>query len=91
MSTKTKVKKIKPDSKGRISLGVLSKNVSSFSVEVIDNGKIVLTPFVEIPKEELWLFNNKEALKSVLTGIEEAKAGKVKSLGSFAEYADEDI
>lgn len=80
---KTKVKKIKPDSKGRISLGILSKNVSSFDVEVIDNGKIVLTPFVEIPKGELWLFNNKEALKSVLTGIEEAKAGKVKSLGSF--------
>lgn len=91
MATKTKVKKIKPDSKGRISLGILSKNVSSFDVEVIDNGKIVLTPFVEIPKGELWLFNNKEALKSVLTGIEDAKAGKVKSLGSFAEYADEDF
>lgn len=40
--------------------------------------EIKLTPTVSIPHNELWLYKNPKALKSVLRGMEEAKAGKVK-------------
>ncbi len=55
------------------------------------DGKIILEPMVEIPARELWLHNNKEALSSLRKGIEDAKAGRVRYIGSFAEFADDDL
>lgn len=78
---------LRPDSKGRITLGKLAENVSGFEV-VEENGKIILFPQIEIPAEEAWLYKNKEAIASVLQGIEDVKAGKIKSRGSFAEYLE---
>lgn len=87
----TKIKKVKPDSKGRISLGALSKNISSFSIEISENGKIVLTPFVEIPKEDLiqytkktsdnetdYLLSNPENKKRLLKSIKKVEKGNFK-------------
>jgi hypothetical protein len=88
MSTKEKI--LRPDSKGRITLGGLAKNISGFKVIEESNGRIVLEPQVEIPAEEAWLYKNPEALASVLRGIEDSKAGRVKYRGSFAKYLDED-
>ena len=34
-----------------------------------------------------WLSDNPEALKAVKTGLKQAGAGKLKSMGSFAKYA----
>lgn len=50
-------------------------------------GQILLSPAVTIPLHEAWLYKNKAALDSVLQGIEDAKRGKVKGIGSFAKYA----
>lgn len=86
-----KTKALRPDSKGRISLGRLAKGVSSYAVHQEKNGTIVLEPFVEIPAKEKWLFDNKTALKQVKTGLEQAKAGKLVKRGSFAKYADDEI
>ncbi|OGI04716.1 MAG: hypothetical protein A2Y25_08065 [Candidatus Melainabacteria bacterium GWF2_37_15] len=84
------VKKIvRPDTKGRITLGKLAENVSSFEI-IVENGKIILEPLIEIPARELWLYKNPEALASLEKGVSEAKAGKVKSRGSFAKYLNED-
>jgi hypothetical protein len=44
---------LRPDSKGRITLGKLAENVSGFEVEVKDDGIIILTPLVEIPLSQL--------------------------------------
>jgi hypothetical protein len=38
-----------------------------------------------------WLFTNADAYHDVCEGIEQAKRGEVKSIGSFAEFADEEI
>ncbi len=74
-------KSLRLDSKRRITLGKLAaKEVTSYNYEVKDNGVIVLYPNVEIPAEELWLYQNKEALASVLQGLEEIKAGKLVEL-----------
>lgn len=72
---------LKVDQKKRITLGRLApEEVSSYDVEVKDNGVIVLYPKVEIPAEELWLFKNKAALESVKEGLRQSAAGKVSSL-----------
>ena len=79
---------LRPDSKGRITLGKLAEGVSSFRAVRQADGRILLEPFVEIPAREQWLFRNKKALASVKRGLAEAQAGQVKSLGSFARHAD---
>ena len=56
-----------------------------------EDGNIILEPYSEVPAREKWLFDNPQALKAVKTGLAQAGAGKASSLGSFAEYADEDI
>jgi hypothetical protein len=76
--------RVRPDSKGRITLGKLARGVSSFGVAVESSGKIVLEPFVEVPARERWLFENPEALKRVRRGLADSEAGRTVSLGSFS-------
>lgn len=85
------IQQIRPDSKGRITLGKLAQGVSSFRARRLEDGNIVLEPFAEIPAREKWLLENAAALGAVKAGLAEAAEGKTRSLGSFAEYADEDI
>jgi hypothetical protein len=74
-------KNLKLDNKKRITLGKFAaNNVSSYDVEVKDNGVIVLYPKVEIPAEELWIFQNKEVANSIKQGIGDAKNDKVSEL-----------
>ena len=79
-------KVLRPDSKGRISLGKLAQGVSSFRVSVDDRGRIVLEPYVEVPASEKWLFDNPEAVESLRRGLADAKNGRVSEIGSFAHY-----
>lgn len=79
-----------PDSKGRVTIGKAAKNVDAYRMSE-ENGKIILEPMALIPERERWLYENPEALKSVLRGIEQAKRGEGKYLGSFSEYADIEI
>ena len=71
---------VRPDSKGRITLGRLTEGVSSYRVKRRKDGKIVLEPFMEIPAEERWLWDNKEALESLMKGIKDARAGRVTTM-----------
>ncbi|MEI8282286.1 MAG: hypothetical protein WCG75_07770 [Armatimonadota bacterium] len=75
-----------PDRAGRINIG---KEYSGkiFAIQHLANGDIVLSPMVVRHEREDWLFQNPEALDSVMRGIEQSAAGKTKSLGSFAKYA----
>ena len=66
-------------------------NETHFIIACNKAGQILLSPAVTIPLHEVWLYKNKAALDSVLEGIEDAKRGKVKRIGSFAKYADDKI
>lgn len=82
---------LRPDSKGRIALGKLADGISSFRVHRESDGRLVLEPFVEIPERERWLYKNPVALAAVEEGLRDVAAGRVVSLGSFAQYADDDL
>ena len=87
--------RIQMDDKYRICLGnFLSKEereqLSSFRVYRQEDGKIVLDPLVEIPAREHWIYKNPGALASLMRGIDDAKAGRIKDRGSFAKYVKED-
>jgi hypothetical protein len=60
--------RLRPDSKGRITLGKLADGVSSFRARGQADGKIVLEPFVEIPADERWLYENRKALETEPSG-----------------------
>jgi len=85
------IQRLRPDAKGRINLGKLAQGVSSFRARREENGNIILEPFAEIPICEKWLFDNEGALGAVKAGLDQAAAGQTRPLGSFAQYADEDI
>lgn len=82
---------IRPDSKGRIALGRLARGVSSFQATLDADGRIILEPYAEIPAREKWLFENPSALTAVREGLEQSAQGKVRTRGSFAKFANEEI
>jgi hypothetical protein len=61
-----------------------------FKIHLNDAGQILLSPPVIHP-EEAWLYKNPKALASLRRGIAQAAHGKRYNLGTFAEYADDEI
>jgi hypothetical protein len=78
---------VEPDSRGRFSIGAIAKS-KTYRVQMNDAGQILLDPVVAVPERELWLWQNPAAIASVQRGIEQAGAGEVHDLGSFAQYAE---
>ncbi len=62
-----------------------------FAVYINKAGQILLSPETVIPLHEAWLYKNRNALESVLRGMEQARRGELKKIGSFAQYADDEI
>lgn len=56
---------LRPDAKGRITLGEIANNVSSYRVNVEEHGKVTLEPYAEIPLSEKWIFEDKELLEKI--------------------------
>ena len=80
---------VRPDAKGRITLGKLAEGLSGFKVTKNSDGSFHLLPLKEIPEREMWLYRNPEAMAAVLEGLEDSKAGRVHDLGSFAHYLED--
>ena len=73
------------DSRKRISLmKLLPEGKVSSVIAYKEDDKIILEPMVEIPAREVWLYENKAALKKVKIGL--SQRGTVKR-GSFAKFA----
>jgi hypothetical protein len=82
---------VKVDSKGRISLGKFAhREASAYQIDLRDDGTLLLTPVVEVPANEAWLFKNARAAASVRRGLDQSSKGKKKNLGSFAKYVEHD-
>jgi predicted transcriptional regulator len=82
---------LRPDAKGRITLGKLADGISSFRATQNIDGSIVLKPYVEVALKDSWLAKNPEALASVRRGLADSAAGRVHNLGDFSKYADDDV
>jgi len=82
---------VRPDSKGRITLGKLAEGVSSYRVEEQPDKSLVLTPMAEVPAYEKWLWENPKALEAVKQGLKESAEGQAKTAGDFSKYADDEI
>ena len=65
---------LRPDAKGRVSLGELAKGVSSYKVTQGDNGQVTLTPYTEIPYAEKWIFEHPEVLEEFKKHLEQKQA-----------------
>jgi hypothetical protein len=82
------------DTKQRVSLTrILSKDerevFNTFRI-YREGGRIILEPVIQVPAEDHWLYNNPEALASLMKGIKDAEEGRLHDLGSFEKYAKED-
>ncbi len=82
---------VRPDSKGRITLGKLAKGVSSYRVELQPDQSLVLTPMAEVPAYEKWLWENPKALEAVKQGLKESTEGQAKLAGDFSQHAPDEI
>ena len=85
------LKIVRPDAKGRVTLGHLADGVSGYTITETKEHKLILEPYVEIPARERWLLNNKTALKKIERGLKDAAAGRLSRKGSFAKFSDDDI
>jgi hypothetical protein len=79
-------KMVRPDSKGRITLGHLADGISGFVIKIGKHNTIILEPYVELPQKEKWLFDNEAAAQSVKRGLKEVSEGKLRDLGSFSKH-----
>lgn len=86
----TTLKMVKPDTKGRITLGHLADGISRFAMSIDEGNRIILEPFIEVAIKERWLFENKSALAQLKQGIKDSKDGRVLNKGSFAQYVDDE-
>lgn len=82
-------KKLIPDERGRVTLGELAKGVSSYTATWAADGTVTLTPMVEIPARERWLWDNKDAMAMVQRGLEQSASGNTKPL-DLATLAEDD-
>jgi len=72
------------DERMRIPIGLaiksIFKGVKRYKIFRNSSGDLLLRPVVEIPAREAWLYQNKEALKSIKRGLKQTAKRKVKKL-----------
>lgn len=74
----------KIDSKGRLLLGEELAGTTVL-IEKRANGEYIIKPAVVIPASEKWLFDNEEAMSSVMLGLKQAREGKFVKNPSFSK------
>ncbi len=83
---KTPTTYVKIDSRHRVSLKKIAKNLVPIYKAYTKGNTIILEPVQEIPEEEAWLFEPEN--KKVLERIKESLSQEATiDLGSFKKYA----
>lgn len=91
MSGFTPIGEFSADDRARIAFAKAGvRRDDRFAVAVNDQGEILLTPLVSIAKRELAVWENERLRASLARGLADSAAGKVKDLGDFTRYVDED-
>lgn len=79
----------KVDPSGRLSLG-RERAGEQYDIVEGKDGVMILTPVVVVPRRELWLHRNPEAMRMVERGLAQSADGETSSLGSFAGFLDDE-
>ena len=86
----TPVGELTADDRSRIAFGKAGvRRDDRYAVAVNDQGEILLTPLVSIPKRELIVWENEQLRASLARGLADSAAGRVVDLGDFTQYADD--
>jgi hypothetical protein len=81
------------DSRNRVCLTpFLSKEQEITSYRAYQKGdKIILEPMIELPAREVWLYQNPQALASVLEGLKQVEEGKTSELDiDYSEFLNDE-
>lgn len=82
---------VSADERSRIAFGKVGvRRDDRYAVAVNDNGDILLTPLVTIPKRELLVWEDEQIRASLAAGLAQSAAGEVVELGDFTQYLDTD-
>ena len=65
--------------------------LEALAIHTASDEGVVLQPSAETPTKEKWLHENPQALTAVREGLSQSSQGEVKSRGSFARFANEEI
>ena len=76
-----------PDAKRRVSLGSALSGATAYNIYRNPFGQLILDPVKTVPASEMWLYENPQALASVMQGLKESAEGKSVYRGSFAKHA----
>jgi hypothetical protein len=77
---------LKLDSRNRVSLTKITKNLAALYRVHTQGDKIILEPIKEIPEEERWLFDPEN--KKILEHLKESLKQEASfDLGSFKKYS----
>jgi len=78
------------DERGRISFGKAGvRRDDKYAIAVSDDGEILLTPLVSIPRRELLVWEDELVRASLARGVADSAAGDVVDLGSFEQDAED--
>ena len=77
------------DDRARIAFGRVGvRKDDRFAVAVGEDGTIVLTPLVSIPKRELLVWENQQLRESLARGLAQSAHGERVELGDFTQFVD---
>lgn len=86
----TPIGEVSADDRARIAFSKAGvRRDDRYAVAVNDQGEILLTPLVTIPKRELLVWQHEQLRASLARGLADSAAGRVKDMGSFTQYADD--
>lgn len=85
------VGEVSADERSRLAFGKAGvRRDDRYAVAVNEDGEILLTPLVSVPKRELLVWENEQVRASLGRGLAQTAAGQTHDLGDFSQYADED-
>ena len=77
------------DDRARIAFGRVGvRKDDRFAVAVGEDGTIVLTPLVSIPKRELLVWENQQLRESLARGLAQSAHGETVERGDFTQFVD---